>query len=105
MEKQLVETGRDVKPFRAKRQSETRPRVVMMLSLVGEEGLEPSQPCGHRLLKPTCLPFHHSPKILNSGVFHSGALRRTTPAFNFAARPSAKLEHSSSRCYLCSALA
>ena len=28
--------------------------------MVLEEGLEPSQPCGYRFLRPTCMPFHHS---------------------------------------------
>ena len=27
---------------------------------VPEAGLEPARPCGQRLLRPPCLPFHHS---------------------------------------------
>jgi hypothetical protein len=27
---------------------------------VPEAGLEPARPCGHRILNPACLPFHHS---------------------------------------------
>ncbi len=30
--------------------------------MVGKEGVEPSQPCGHRILSPACMPFHHLPK-------------------------------------------
>lgn len=29
--------------------------------MVGEEGLEPSRSCLHRILSPVCLLFHHSP--------------------------------------------
>jgi len=29
--------------------------------VVGEGGFEPPHPFGHWLLKPACLPFHHSP--------------------------------------------
>ena len=29
--------------------------------MVGKEGVEPSQPCGHRILSPACMPFHHLP--------------------------------------------
>ena len=32
-------------------------------SAKGEEGFEPSRPCGLRILSPLCLPFHHSPVL------------------------------------------
>ena len=33
--------------------------------IVLEEGVEPSRGCPHRFLRPACMPFHHSSKILN----------------------------------------
>lgn len=30
--------------------------------MVGEEGLEPSRACTHKILSLACLPFHHSPE-------------------------------------------
>ncbi len=35
--------------------------------MVPRKGLEPSQPCGHRYLKPARLPFRHQ------GINHQGA--------------------------------
>src|SRR3989344_1392661 len=32
-----------------------------IVNIVGKEGVEPSQPCGHRILSPACMPFHHLP--------------------------------------------
>jgi hypothetical protein len=32
-----------------------------IVDFVGEGGFEPPHPFGHWLLKPACLPFHHSP--------------------------------------------
>lgn len=36
-------------------------------SAVGEEGLEPSRPFGHRFLKPARLPLRHTPIGTASG--------------------------------------
>ena len=36
-------------------------KISESLVLVGEEGVEPSRSCPHGFLRPTCLPFHHSP--------------------------------------------
>ncbi len=30
---------------------------ALLLFFMGGEGLEPSQPCGHRILSPTCIPI------------------------------------------------
>jgi hypothetical protein len=30
------------------------------VTVVPEEGFEPSRPCEQRILSPSCLPFHHS---------------------------------------------
>src|SRR3989344_689441 len=35
----------------------------VFLIIVGRKGVEPLRPCGHRLLGPTCLPFHHLPLL------------------------------------------
>ena len=35
-----------------------------MIILVGEGGLEPPHPHRYRILRPTRLPFRHSPKLV-----------------------------------------
>ena len=35
--------------------------------LVGVAGVEPARPCGHWLLEPACLPFHHTPMVWEEG--------------------------------------
>ena len=45
-------------------------RRMANIFIVGEEGVEPSRPCGHWNLNPACIPFHHSP-LPNIPVHHS----------------------------------
>jgi hypothetical protein len=59
-------------------------------SVVRKEGLEPSRPCGHRLLRPACLPFHHFRERLQCRAtgWRDGPARRSpgrVPAVRFSA--------------------
>ena len=44
--------------------------------MVGEEGLEPSRPCGQQILSLPRMPFRHSPKteVPESGYFSTGTV-------------------------------
>lgn len=42
-------------------------RTASLYVLVGVTGVEPVRPCGHWLLEPACLPFHHTPMVSGEG--------------------------------------
>jgi hypothetical protein len=49
-------------------------RMVRLISIVGEGGLEPPRPEGHWHLKPARLPFRHSPQQPGKTITHTGSL-------------------------------
>lgn len=49
--------------------------------MVGEEGVEPSRPCGQQILSLSRLPFRHSPtapRTLIRKLLYKGEIMRTT---------------------------
>ena len=50
--------------FSYKQKTQYRPRVQLSLFLVPREGLEPTHPCGYRILSPTRLPISPSRHIV-----------------------------------------
>ena len=49
---------------------------------MGKEGVEPSRPCGQRILSPSCMPFHHLPKIIKPLMVDATGLEPVTPSMS-----------------------
>ena len=55
-----------------KKAARLREQPQSIKALIPEEGLEPTRPCGQRILSPSRLPFRHSGSLARS-KHHSGA--------------------------------
>ena len=55
-----------VRAFRVREIEKPRPRLAAVADrIVPKVGLEPTHPCGHRILNPTRLPFRHFGNFAN----------------------------------------
>ena len=49
--------------------------LLLSITYMGKEGVEPSRPYGQRILSPSCMPFHHLPNehkiyVAKANVFY-----------------------------------